>query len=72
MEDLFPHLWQFHLATGALALTIAIASVWADRRRLRRVNLDSVGFMPWTAIYLIAFLVAVVFLGLAAREWVAA
>ncbi|HQS71237.1 MAG: hypothetical protein B7Y36_01965 [Novosphingobium sp. 28-62-57] len=72
MEDWFPHLWQFHLAAGAAALTIALASVWAERRRLRRVNLDAVGFMPWTVIYLITFLVAVVFLGLGAREWFAA
>lgn len=71
MEDLFPHLWQFHLAAGAVALAVALASVWAERRRLRRTNLDAVGFMPWTVIYLVTFLTAVVFLGLSAREWFA-
>lgn len=72
MEDWFPHIWQFHFTAGAFALAVAMTSVWADRRRLRRVNLDAVGFMPWTVIYLIAFLAACVFLGLAAREWFAA
>ncbi len=55
-----------------MALTVALTSVWAERRRLRRVNLDAVGFMPWTVLYLVAFLVAVVFLGLGVREWLAA
>jgi hypothetical protein len=71
MEDWFPHLWQFHLTAGAVALVVALASVWAERRRLRRTNLDAVGFMPWTVIYLVTFLTAVVFLGLSAREWFA-
>lgn len=72
MEDWFPHLWQSHLVSGSLALAVALISVWAERRRFRRVNLDAVGFMPWTVIYLITFLAACVFLGLAAREWFAA
>lgn len=71
MEDWFPHLWQFHLSAGAVALVVALVSVWAERRRLRRTNLDAVGFMPWTVIYLTTFLTAVVFLGLSAREWFA-
>lgn len=68
---MFPHLWQFHLVAGAVALAIALASAWAERRRLRRTNLDAVGFMPWTVIYLTTFLAAIVFLGLSAREWFA-
>lgn len=72
MEDWFARIWEFHAAAGALALTIALIAVWADRRRLHRTNLDAVGFMPWTVIYLIAFLTAVLLVGLAAREWFAA
>lgn len=71
MEDWFVHIWEFHAAVGALALAVALISVWAERRRMRRTNLDAVGFMPWTVIYLIAFLTAVILLGLAAREWFA-
>ncbi|OYX92320.1 MAG: hypothetical protein B7Y74_12440, partial [Novosphingobium sp. 35-62-5] len=62
---------QFHLSAGAVALVVALVSVWAERRRLRRTNLDAVGFMPWTVIYLTTFLTAIVFLGLSAREWFA-
>lgn len=72
MEDWFARLWQFHLTAGAVALAVSVLSVWAERRRFRRANLDAVGFMPWTVIYLVTFLVACVFLGLAAREWFAA
>ena len=72
MEDWFEHIWQFHASAGALALVVALTAIWAERRRMLRVNLDAVGFMPWTVIYLIAFLAACVFLGLAAREWFAA
>lgn len=71
MDDWFAHIWEFHAVTGAIALVLALVAVWAERRRLRRKNLDAVGFMPWTVIYLIAFLAAVVLLGLAAREWFA-
>ncbi|MFN4221323.1 MULTISPECIES: hypothetical protein [Novosphingobium] len=72
MEDWFARIWQFHLAAGSLALALAILAGWADRRRLRRTNLDAVGFMPWTVIYLVSFLAACVLIGLAAREWFAA
>jgi hypothetical protein len=71
MEDWLVHYWQLHAAMGSMALALAIAAIWAERRRLRRTNLDAVGFMPWTAIYLISFLAAIVLLGLAAREWFA-
>jgi len=69
MDDWFAHIWEYHATAGAFTLALALTAVWAERRRLRRTNLDAVGFMPWTVIYLISFLAAVVFLGLAAREW---
>lgn len=69
MEVWFAHVWQYHAALGAIAFAVASAAVWAERRRLRRKNLDAVGFMPWTAIYLTSFLAAIVLFGLTAREW---
>ena len=54
---------------GALAATLALAAGLADRRRVRRKNLDAVGFMPWTGIFLLALFTACVTLGLAARLW---
>ena len=71
MDEWFAHIWELHAVAAAIALTLAVTAVWAERRRLRRTNLDAVGFMPWTVIYLIAFLTAIVLLGLAAREWFA-
>ena len=54
---------------GAVAAGIAAWASLADRRRVRRTNLDAVGFMPWTPIFFVALLVACVALGLAARSW---
>lgn len=56
---------------GAIAALIAVAAWIGDRRRIRRKNIDRVGFMPWTPIFFCALLLAVVLLGLAARAWLA-
>ena len=55
--------------TGLSAAVIAAIAWTGDRRRIRRKNLDKVGFMPWTPIFFAALLVAVSLLGLAARAW---
>jgi len=54
---------------GAIAATLALAATLADRRRTRRDNLDAVGFMPWTVIFMLGLFTACVTLGLAARLW---
>ncbi|MCB2080314.1 MAG: hypothetical protein KDE55_21800 [Novosphingobium sp.] len=60
------------LATGgAAALALAVLAWWGDRRRMRRSNPDAVGFMPWRDVFFWAFLVALILLGLAGREWLA-
>lgn len=69
MEEWFAHAWQYHAALAAVACMLAFIAIRAERIRLRRKNLDSVGFMPWTLIYLTNFLAAIVMLGLAARKW---
>ncbi len=46
---------------------IAIAATLADRRRLRRADLDKVGWVPWTTLFFLALLAAVVLLALAAK-----
>jgi hypothetical protein len=60
------------LAPGLAAAAIAVVSWWADRRRLRRRNMDAVGFMPWEPIFVWSLLAACVLLGVAARVWFAA
>ncbi len=59
------------LATGLVALALALFAWLADRRRMRRRNLDAVGIMPWAAIFFWALLVACVALGVVARGWLA-
>lgn len=56
---------------GLAAALLAAYSRWADVRRLRRSDLDAVGFMPWTAIYFLALFVTCVMLGVAAKGWFA-
>ena len=60
-----------HAIAAALSVALAVLAWWADRRRMRRSDPDAVGFMPWTTIFLVALLAACVFIGLAAREWLA-
>ena len=59
---------------GLAGLTAAIVAVvaWiADRRRLRRSNLDKVGWVPWTSLFFWALMGAAVLLGLAIKAHVA-
>ena len=67
MQELSPT----HAVAAAVAVVVAAVAWWADRRRMRRRDPDAVGFMPWTAVFLVALLAACIFAGLAAREWIA-
>ena len=50
------HMWW---VAGTAALVAAL-SAWAERRRAARANLDRVGWVPWTGLFVLAFFVAVV------------
>ncbi len=50
-----------------IAAVVIAVSVFADRRRTNRHDLDRVGFMPWSAITVLATIVFAVFAGLAIK-----
>ena len=56
-------LWSL---AGALLL-VAVAAAWAEHRRGTRRNLDSVGWMPWNLIQILAFLGAIAAAALALK-----
>lgn len=60
------------LAIAGISAVVIAAIAWnGDRRRMRRSDPDRVGIMPWTSIFFLSLLVAIVLLGLAARVWLA-
>lgn len=70
MTDYLRQLWDFHIWTviAVAAATVTLLSIWADRRRQRRLLLEAVGFMPWTGISVMATLVTVVAVALALKQ----
>lgn len=56
------------IAGGGLLL-IALLAAMAERRRARRKHIDAVGWAPWTALFLLAFIAGVVLLGVAVQGW---
>lgn len=56
---------------GSLAAALALVAWVGDHRRHRRRYIDRVGFMPWTTIFFFSLMVAVLLLGLSARQWLA-
>jgi hypothetical protein len=59
--------WQGEAAVGGALLALAIVALVAERRRQRRRDLDRVGCMPWTLIYVLCFFVGCILLGGALR-----
>jgi len=56
---------------GGALLLLALAAMIAERRRMRRRAIDSVGCMPWTAIFLVAAFAAATLLTMALKGWAA-
>lgn len=54
--------------SAAASLAAAFAAGLADWRRARRRSLDSVGWVPWTAVQIMALFAAAIFLILALRS----
>jgi hypothetical protein len=55
------------LIAGGVSALLAIVAWIGDRRRMRRRDMDRVGFMPWTPIFFWSLMAAVLLLGLGGR-----
>ncbi|WP_067735376.1 LPXTG cell wall anchor domain-containing protein [Novosphingobium naphthalenivorans] len=55
------------MTAGGIAALLALLAWIGDRRRMRRRDMDRVGFMPWTPIFFWSLLAAVLLLGLGGR-----
>lgn len=55
-------------AVGSLAVLVAVVAWIGDRRRMKRRDLDSVGFMPWTSVFFFALMAAVLLLGVVGKD----
>ena len=54
---------------GGAFLLLAVTALLAERLRARRRKIDAVGWVPWTALFLVGALCAVALLTLAVRGW---
>ena len=61
---------QFLTVASVSAVVLAVIAWVGETKRLRRKGLDRVGFMPWTGIFFVAVLAAVVLIALAVKQWV--
>ena len=44
-------------------------TIWADRRRAKRANVDKAGWVPWPKLFFAFALVGVVLLAMAMKGW---
>ena len=58
------HIWTVIAVGGAILSAI---SIFADRRRHRRTQIEQVGFMPWTGISVFAVMVTLLSTALAIK-----
>ena len=58
------HRW---IAIALLSAVVVVVSSLADRRRNRRMNIEAVGFMPWTVITVMSVLATVLSIALALK-----
>jgi hypothetical protein len=56
--DLEPR--QLLWLAAALLLALAVVAAFAEHRRQRRRDVDRPGFVPWNAVQIFAFLLAVI------------
>jgi drug/metabolite transporter superfamily protein YnfA len=65
----YGELTRADLLWAAAALLVALAgfSIWAERRRTKRADLDRPGLVPWHAVQIFALFLAIAAAALAAK-----
>jgi hypothetical protein len=56
---------------GAGCMVVALLAAVGDWRRGRRRQIDAVGFMPWTTVFVLSASLGVALLLVAAKGWLA-
>jgi len=56
------------IAGGGLLL-IALVAMLAERRRLKRQDINAVGCMPWSALFMLTFFGGAILMALAVKGW---
>lgn len=52
---------------GLAMLVLAVVSLIAERRRMKRARIDRIGWVPWTNIFMISAIIGMGLLALAAK-----
>ncbi|MGB5779315.1 MAG: hypothetical protein WBH10_09585 [Allopontixanthobacter sediminis] len=52
---------------GLAMLVLAVVSLIAERRRMKRTRIDRIGWVPWTNIFMISAIIGMGLLALAAK-----
>lgn len=54
--------------TAGVAAGVAVIAALADRRRVRRTDLDRVGWVPWSAVLFFGLMIAAISAALALKS----
>lgn len=57
---------------GGACFAGAAITIWADRRRAKRRNVDKAGWVPWPKLFFAFALVGVVLMAMAVKGWATA
>ncbi|QDM40593.1 hypothetical protein [Altererythrobacter sp. TH136] len=63
-ELLFASTAEWAAIGGVLFLLLAAITRYGERRRMRRERIDSVGWVPWTGLFLVFSVIGVTLLAL--------
>jgi hypothetical protein len=54
---------------GGALLLVALVALWAETRRVKRTQIDAVGWVPWTRVFFFSLLLGIALLMMAVKGW---